>query len=95
MARQENCDYCDEIRKQGHAKTIQDKTGLIIDSYFSATKAKWILDNVEGAREKAAAGKLAFGTIDSWLIWKLTSRKNHVTDVTNASRTMLYNIHIP
>ncbi len=71
---------------------IQDKTGLIIDSYFSGTKVKWILDNVEGAREKAEADKLAFGTIDSWLIWKLTQGEVHVTDVTNASRTLLYNI---
>lgn len=85
--------YCDEIKKQGLAKKIQDKTGLIIDSYFSATKAKWILENVPGAREKADAGELAFGTIDTWLIWKLTNGKTHVTDVTNASRTMLYNIH--
>ncbi|RZK37084.1 MAG: glycerol kinase [Pedobacter sp.] len=86
-------DYCDEIRKQGLANKIQDKTGLIIDSYFSATKAKWILENVEGAKEKAAAGKLAFGTIDTWLIWKLTGGKTHITDVSNASRTMMYNIH--
>lgn len=85
--------YCDEIKKQGLSKKIQDKTGLIIDSYFSATKAKWILENVDGAREKAEAGKLAFGTIDTWLIWKLTNGQTHVTDVTNASRTMLYNIH--
>ncbi|WP_316784362.1 glycerol kinase GlpK [Pedobacter frigiditerrae] len=86
-------DYCDSIRKQGLANKIQDKTGLIIDSYFSATKAKWILENVEGAKEKAAAGKLVFGTIDTWLIWKLTGGKTHVTDVSNASRTMMYNIH--
>lgn len=85
--------YCDEIRSQGLAKKIQDKTGLIIDSYFSATKAKWILENVEGAKEKAEAGKLAFGTIDTWLIWKLTNGQTHVTDVSNASRTMIYNIH--
>jgi glycerol kinase len=85
--------YCDSIRKQGLSQKIQDKTGLIIDSYFSATKAKWILENVDGAREKAEQGKLAFGTIDSWLIWNLTGGKTHVTDVTNASRTMLYNIH--
>jgi len=85
--------YCDEIKKQGLSKKIQDKTGLIIDSYFSATKAKWILENIDGARAKADAGKLAFGTIDSWLIWKLTNGKTHVTDVTNASRTMMYNIH--
>nr|WP_320120088.1 glycerol kinase GlpK [uncultured Marinifilum sp.] len=84
--------YCDELKAQGHADMIQDKTGLIIDSYFSGTKVKWILDNVEGAREKAEAGKLAFGTIDSWLIWKLTQGEVHVTDVTNASRTLLYNI---
>lgn len=86
-------DYCDEIKKQGLAKKIQEKTGLIIDSYFSATKVKWILENVAGAKEKAKAGKLAFGTIDSWLIWNLTARKTHVTDVSNASRTMMYNIH--
>ncbi|RYF20719.1 MAG: glycerol kinase [Flavobacteriales bacterium] len=86
-------DYCDSIRKQGLSEKIQDKTGLIIDSYFSATKAKWILENVDGAKEKAEQGKLAFGTIDTWLIWNLTGGKTHVTDVTNASRTMLYNIH--
>lgn len=85
--------YCDEIRAQGLAKKIQDKTGLIIDSYFSATKAKWILENVKGAKEKAEAGQLAFGTIDTWLIWKLTNGQTHVTDVSNASRTMIYNIH--
>ncbi|MDN3588309.1 glycerol kinase GlpK [Pedobacter aquatilis] len=85
--------YCDEIKAQGLSEKIQEKTGLIIDSYFSATKAKWILENVDGAMEKAKAGKLAFGTIDTWLIWKLTAGVTHVTDVTNASRTMLYNIH--
>ncbi|RZK53865.1 MAG: glycerol kinase, partial [Pedobacter sp.] len=85
-------DYCDSIRKQGLSEKIQEKTGLIIDSYFSATKAKWILENVDGAKEKAEQGKLAFGTIDTWLIWNLTGGKTHVTDVTNASRTMLYNI---
>lgn len=85
--------YCDEIRNQGLGKNIQEKTGLIIDAYFSATKARWILENVPGAREKAEAGKLAFGTIDTWLIWKLTNGATHVTDVSNASRTMLYNIH--
>ncbi|MES2448455.1 MAG: glycerol kinase GlpK [Bacteroidota bacterium] len=85
--------YCDSIRKQGLSEKIQEKTGLIIDSYFSATKAKWILENVDGAKEKAEQGKLAFGTIDTWLIWNLTGGKTHVTDVTNASRTMLYNIH--
>lgn len=85
--------YCNEIKKQGFAKKIQDKTGLIIDSYFSATKVKWMLENVDGAREKADKGELAFGTIDSWLIWNLTAGKVHVTDVSNASRTMIYNIH--
>ncbi|PKQ62289.1 glycerol kinase [Labilibaculum filiforme] len=84
--------YCDQLKAEGHADMIQDKTGLIIDSYFSGTKVKWILDNVKGAREKAEAGKLAFGTIDSWLIWKLTKGAVHVTDVSNASRTLLYNI---
>ncbi len=85
--------YCDELKEKGYAETIKDKTGLIIDSYFSATKLKWILDHIEGAREKAAKGELAFGTIDSWLVWKLTNGKVHVTDVSNASRTMLLNIH--
>jgi glycerol kinase len=85
--------YCDELRKAGHHKAIQEKTGLILDAYFSATKLKWILDNVEGARAQAANGELCFGTVDSWLIWKLTNGKVHATDVTNASRTMLYNIH--
>jgi len=85
--------YCDEIKAKGLSGKIQEKTGLIIDAYFSATKVRWILENVAGAREKAEAGKLAFGTIDSWLIWKLTAGEKHVTDVTNASRTMIYNIH--
>src|SRR5688572_31578112 len=85
--------YCDELKAAGHAKSIQQKTGLIIDAYFSATKLKWILDNVSGARAKAENGELAFGTIDSWLTWKLTNGDVHATDVTNASRTMLFNIH--
>lgn len=85
--------YCDELKAKGLAKSVQEKTGLIIDAYFSATKIRWILDSVPGAREKAEAGNLAFGTIDSWLIWKLTDGRIHVTDVTNASRTMIYNIH--
>ncbi|NRF41700.1 glycerol kinase GlpK [Pedobacter foliorum] len=85
--------YCDELKAKGLAKSVQEKTGLIIDAYFSATKIRWILDNIPGAREKAEAGNLAFGTIDSWLIWKLTDGRIHVTDVTNASRTMIYNIH--
>lgn len=86
-------DFCDELKKQdGLIEKIRDKTGLIIDAYFSATKIKWILDNVEGARKRAENGELAFGTVDSWLIWNLTQGKAHVTDATNASRTMLYNI---
>lgn len=86
-------DYCDSLKNEGHAKNIQQKTGLIIDAYFSATKVKWILDNVKGARELAKKGELAFGTVDSWLIWNLSKGKLHVTDVSNASRTMLFNIH--
>jgi glycerol kinase len=85
-------DYCDALR-QSHGKFIQEKTGLIADAYFSASKIRWILDNVEGARQKAQDGELAFGTIDSWLIWNMTGGKVHVTDVTNASRTMLFNIN--
>jgi glycerol kinase len=85
--------YCDELRAAGKHKLIQERTGLILDAYFSATKLKWILDHVEGAREQAARGELCFGTIDSWLIWKLTNGTVHATDVSNASRTMLYNIH--
>jgi glycerol kinase len=85
-------EYCDGLRAKGHAEKIKLKTGLIIDAYFSATKIKWILDHVEGARDKASKGELAFGTIDSWLLWKLTEGKVHATDVSNASRTMLYNI---
>ena len=85
--------YCDELKSAGHAQMIQSKTGLIIDAYFSATKLKWILDHVEGARAKAEKGELCFGTIDSWLVWKLTNGQVHVTDVSNASRTMLFNIH--
>lgn len=86
-------DYCDELKKAGLAEKIREKTGLIIDAYFSATKLKWILDNIDGARAKAENGELAFGTIDSWLTWKLTNGEVHVTDVSNASRTMLFNIH--
>lgn len=86
-------DFCDKLKKDGKDDLIQQKTGLIIDAYFSATKAKWILDNVDGAREKATKGELCFGTIDTWLIWKLTNGQMHATDVTNASRTMLCNIH--
>ncbi|MEG1165576.1 MAG: glycerol kinase GlpK [Oscillospiraceae bacterium] len=83
---------CEELKLRGLTDTIRQKTGLLIDAYFSATKIKWILDNVDGARDLAAQGKLLFGTVDSWLIWKLTNGRVHVTDYTNASRTMLYNI---
>lgn len=83
---------CNELKKQGLEQYIKDNTGLVIDAYFSATKIKWILDNVEGAREKAEKGELLFGTVDTWLVWKLTNGKVHITDYTNASRTMLYNI---
>lgn len=85
--------YCDELRAAGKAELLQGKTGLILDAYFSATKLKWILDHTDGARERALKGELAFGTIDCWLIWKLTNGKVHATDVTNASRTLLFNIH--
>ena len=84
--------FCDKLKKEGHASTIQKKTGLVIDAYFSGSKVRWILDNVEGARARAEKGELAFGTIDSWLIWKLTAGAVHVTDASNASRTMLFNI---
>lgn len=85
--------YCDTFREEGHSKKIQRKTGLVIDAYFSGTKIKWILDHVDGVRERAENGELAFGTVDSWLIWNLTKGKLHITDVSNASRTMLFNIH--
>ncbi len=84
---------CDELNKQGYADMVRSKTGLLIDAYFSGTKVKWILDNVEGAREKAERGDLLFGTMDTWLVWKLTGGKAHVTDYTNASRTLMYNIY--
>src|SRR5436305_178320 len=86
-------DYCERLKKDGAGETIQAKTGLLIDAYFSASKIRWILDNVPGARARAAAGKLAFGTVDSWLVWKLTAHTSHVTDVSNASRTLLFDIH--
>lgn len=85
--------YCDSLNALGHSAMIAEKTGLIIDAYFSATKVRWILDNVIGAREMAGRGELAFGTIDSWLLWNLTAGRMHLTDVSNASRTMLFNIH--
>jgi glycerol kinase len=86
-------DYCNRLKDQGHEAMITSKTGLLLDPYFSASKIAWILDNVEGARAKAEAGELAFGTMDSWLLWNLTQGSAHATDATNASRTMLYNIH--
>ena len=85
-------EFCEQLTKDGHADLIRSKTGLVIDAYFSASKIRWILDNVEGAREKAEAGKLAFGTVDSWLVWKFTRGHVHATDITNACRTMLFNI---
>jgi glycerol kinase len=85
--------YCDQLKAAGLETSIREKTGLVIDAYFSATKLKWILDNVPGAREKANEGKLAFGTIDTWLVWNLTNGQSHVTDASNASRTMLFNLH--
>ncbi len=86
-------DYCDSLKERGLTGMIREKTGLIIDAYFSGTKIRWILENVPGARERAEAGKLRFGTVDSWLVWKLTGGNRHVTDVSNASRTMLFNIN--
>ena len=86
-------EYCDSLKARGLTETIREKTGLIIDAYFSATKLKWLLDNVPGARERAERGELLFGTVETWLIWNLTGRKAHVTDCSNASRTMLFNIN--
>lgn len=85
--------YCDELKRLGMAEFFRSKTGLVLDAYFSATKLRWLLDNAAGARERAEKGKLLFGTVDSWIIWKLTGGKVHVTDYSNASRTMLFNIH--
>ena len=85
--------YCDQLKAGGHTPLIRERTGLVIDAYFSASKVKWILDEVPGARTKAEKGELAFGTVDSWLVWNLTGRTLHLTDTTNASRTMLFNIH--
>ncbi len=85
--------YCDELKKLGMAEFFRSKTGLVLDAYFSATKLRWLLDNAAGARERAEKGELLFGTVDSWIIWKLTGGKEHVTDYSNASRTMLFNIH--
>lgn len=86
-------DYCEELKAKGYAECIQQKTGLVIDAYFSATKIRWILDNVKGIRERAERGELCFGTVDTWLVWKLTRGAKFITDITNASRTMLFNIH--
>lgn len=86
-------EYCNQLREQGHDPMITAKTGLLLDSYFSGTKIKWLLDNVPGARERAVSGTLRFGTVDTFLLWRLTGGKEHSTDATNASRTMLYNIH--
>ncbi len=86
-------EYCDKLKAQGLTDKIHEKTGLIVDAYFSGTKIKWILDNVPGARKRAEMGKLRFGNVDAWLVWRLTRGEVHVTDVTNASRTMLFNIH--
>ena len=86
-------DFCDRLKRDGHEDFVRERTGLVIDAYFSGSKVAWILDNVPGARARAEAGKLAFGTIDSWLVWQLTSDGTHITDVTNASRTMLFNIN--
>ncbi len=86
-------EYCQTLRQQGHQALIQDKTGLVLDSYFSGTKLAWLLENIPGARARAECGELAFGTIDSWLVWNLTRGKTHVTDPSNASRTLLFNLH--
>ncbi len=86
-------DFCEKLKHKGLEDTVRDKTGLIIDAYFSGTKLNWLLQNIPDARQRAMRGELAFGTIDSWLIWQLTSGKVHATDVSNASRTMLFNIH--
>lgn len=85
--------YCDLLREKGFDQTIREKTGLILDAYFSATKVRWIFENVPGVREKAARGEILFGTVDTWLVWKLSGGKHHITDYSNASRTMMFNIH--
>jgi glycerol kinase len=86
-------DFCDRLKRDGHERLVRERTGLVVDAYFSGSKVAWILDNVPGARERAQAGELAFGTVDSWLVWKLTNGAVHITDVSNASRTMLFNIN--
>ena len=89
----QTAEICDELKEKGYSEMVREKTGLLIDAYFSGTKVKWILDNVEGAREKAENGELLFGTIDTWLVWKLSGGKAHVTDYSNASRTLMFNIY--
>lgn len=89
----QTAEICDDLKESGYNDLFRDKTGLLIDAYFSGTKVKWILDNVQGAREKAVRGDLLFGTIDTWIVWKLSGGKRHVTDYSNASRTLMYNIH--
>lgn len=89
----QSADIANGLKEAGHEELFHKKTGLIVDSYFSATKIRWILDHVEGAQERAERGELLFGTIDTWLLWKLTDGDAHYTDYSNASRTMLYNIH--
>jgi glycerol kinase len=86
-------EHCDRLKADGHERLVRERTGLVIDAYFSGTKVAWILDNVPGARDRSQQGKLAFGTVDSWLVWNLTGGRVHVTDVSNASRTMLFDIH--
>ena len=86
-------EYCDTLKSKGYGEMFREKTGLVLDAYFSGTKLHWILENVPGARQKAAEGRFLFGTIDTWIIWKLTGGKVHVTDYSNASRTLMYNIH--
>lgn len=86
-------EFCDELRERGLEDTFRDKTGLVIDPYFSGTKVRWMLNNVEGLRERAQNGEIAFGTIDSWMVWKLTGGAAHITDYSNASRTLMYNIY--
>ncbi|CAI8923484.1 glycerol kinase [Brevibacillus sp. IT-7CA2] len=89
----QSIDICNQLKEQGYEQTVREKTGLLIDAYFSGTKVKWLLDHVEGAQERAEKGDLLFGTIDTWLIWKLTNGLVHVTDYSNASRTLMFNIH--
>src|SRR5690606_19728146 len=89
----QSADICDRLKADGHGDNIHARTGLLIDAYFSGTKITWLLEHVDGARERAERGELLFGTVETWLIWQLTGGKTHVTDVSNASRTLLFNIH--